>query len=123
MEGHSRGCDPGKDCTKYKKREGKKVCRLYQDEKKKQSPGLSSPEFLEVNCRHEIRPIINAGGKINPCVAEAHRLHEEELKKRKEAYNCKIHTVPEDRTKKTVHIQCRNGRPVAMKEIYNGKGV
>ena len=97
--------------------------RRLQDEKKKQSPCLSSTEFLEVNCRHEIRPIINAGGKINPCVAEAHRLHEEELKKRKEAYNCKIHTVPEDRTKKTVHIQCRNGRPVAMKEIYNGKGV
>ena len=29
IEGHSRGCDPGKACTKYKKREGKKVCRIY----------------------------------------------------------------------------------------------
>lgn len=27
--GHSRGCDPGKDCTKYEKRKEKRVCRPY----------------------------------------------------------------------------------------------
>lgn len=95
--------------------------RRLQDEKKASS--ISSPEFLEVNCGHEFRPIINIGSKKNPCVEESYRLHEEELKKRKEAFNCRMHNVPEYRTKKTVYIQCRNGIPVAMKEIYNGKGV
>lgn len=97
--------------------------RRLQDEKKKNAPGLSSPEFLEFNLGHEIKPIINAGGKINPCVEEAHRLHEENFRKSREAFYDRIHKAPESRNKKKVYIQCRNGRPVAMKEIYNGKGV
>lgn len=97
--------------------------RNQQYEKKRKVSRRSSPSFLGVNCGHQIRPIIEAGGTINPCVEEAQRLHEEELRKRKEAFNHRIRIAPEDRTKKTVYIQCRNGRPVAMKEIYNGKGV
>ena len=49
--------------------------RRLQDEKKKQSPSLSSPKLLEVNCRHVIRPTINAGGKINHCEEEAHSFY------------------------------------------------
>lgn len=97
--------------------------RNQQYEKKRKVRRCSAPSFLEANCGHQILPIIETSYNINPCVEEAQRLHEEELRKRKEAFNHRMHIAPEVRTKKTVYIQCRNGRPVAMKEIYNGKGV
>lgn len=97
--------------------------RRLQDEKKKNDSSLSPPQFLGVNCGHQILPIIDTCYEINPCVEEAHRLHEENLRKYRETFNYRTHNAPEGRIKKTVYIQCRNGRPVSMKEIYNGKGV
>ena len=97
--------------------------RTQQYEKKRKAPSISSPEFFEVNCRHKSCPIIETCGRINPCEEETRSLHKEELRKRRKAFNSRMHNVPEGGTKKTVYIEYRDGKPVAMKEIYNDKGV
>ena len=95
--------------------------RRLQDEKKKQSADFYSPQFRGVNCMHTMHPIVDTDFKINPNIEDIQKQHEGALEQYRKEGDYKGYRT--HKKKVTVLVQCRNGRPVAMKEIYNGKGV